>query len=204
MAMEPFSFSGCQYYIYKARQQGTNFRNCRQTDSIGLSFSFGLSSGSAGGVKAVTTVASSATGLAGFGAAMLGTLWAYDGWIGVTNIAGELKNPGKDLPKAIIFGLSAIIIVYVLFNTALINVVPAESLMGSEKPATDVSVALFGDAGAALIAGGIMVSIFGALNGYLMTGFEFHLPWDKEDSFRIQKNWSSKRQGSNTGERPCA
>ncbi|WP_430885311.1 APC family permease [Fusibacter sp. JL216-2] len=137
---------------------------------IGIIIFFGLSSGSAGGVKAVTTVASSATGLAGFGAAMLGTLWAYDGWIGVTNIAGELKNPGKDLPKAIIFGLSAIIIVYVLFNTALINVVPAESLMGSEKPATDVSVALFGDAGAALIAGGIMVSIFGALNGYLMTG----------------------------------
>ncbi len=137
---------------------------------IGIIISFGLITGSSNGVKAVTTILPSATGVAGFGAAMLGTLWAYDGWIGVTNIAGELKRPGKDLPKAIIIGLSAIILVYVLFNTALINVVPLDALIGSEKPASDVSVALFGEFGAALIAGGIMVSIFGAMNGYLMTG----------------------------------
>ncbi len=131
---------------------------------------FGLMSGSSGGVRAVTTPVQSVTGLAGFGAAMLGTLWAYDGWVGVTNIAGELKRPGRDLPKAIIIGLSAIILIYVLFNTALINVIPADVLSDSATPASDVSIALFGPSGAALISGGIMISIFGAMNGYLMTG----------------------------------
>lgn len=137
---------------------------------IGIIIMFGLMSGSSGGVRAVTTPIGSVTGMAGFGAAMLGTLWAYDGWVGVTNIAGELKRPGRDLPKAIIIGLTTIISIYVLFNTALINVIPADILSKSATPASDVSVALFGASGAGLIAGGIMVSIFGAMNGYLMTG----------------------------------
>ena len=50
----------------------------------------------------------------GFGAAILGTLWAYDGWIGVTNMAGELKDPGKSLPKAISIGIVFVIGVYAI------------------------------------------------------------------------------------------
>jgi len=157
---------------------------------IGIIISFGLLSGSSGGVQAITTVSKSTTGLAGFGAAMLGTLWAYDGWIGVTNIAGELKKPGKDLPKAIIIGLTAIISIYVLFNVALINVIPADMLVMSDKPATDVSVALFGPAGGALIAGGIMISIFGAMNGYLMTGVRIPYAMGKSGLFPFAKQIS--------------
>ena len=131
---------------------------------------FGLMSGSAGGVRAVMTVAKSSTGYAGFGAAILATLWAYDGWVGVTNIAGELKHPGKDLPKAIVVGLSLIIAIYILINTAIINVIPMDIVVQSQTPASDVAISLFGPSGGALIAAGIMISIFGALNGYLMTG----------------------------------
>ena len=109
-------------------------------------------------------------GVAGFGAAILGTLWAYDGWINVGNMAGELKNPKKDLPKSIIIGLIIIILVYILINAAIINIMPVSDVIASSKPASDAAVILFGNMGAALIAAGIMVSIFGALNGYLMTG----------------------------------
>ena len=68
---------------------------------------------------------------AGFGAAVLGTLWAYDGWISVTNMAGELKNPAKQLPRAIIIGLIIVITVYLLINVALLNIIPIEQITSS-------------------------------------------------------------------------
>ena len=131
---------------------------------------FGLIQGKAGGFSAVASTAKSSTGMTGFGAAILGTLWAYDGWVGISNMSGELKNPGKDLPKAIIMGLTMIIAVYLLINVAIINIIPVETVIASATPASDAAIVLFGNGGAALIAAGIMISIFGALNGYLMTG----------------------------------
>lgn len=130
----------------------------------------GLVMGKAGAVPAMIGGAGKATGAAGFGAAILGTLWAYDGWVGVGNMAGELKNPGKDLPKAIIMGLGLTIGVYLLINIAIVNIMPVDQIIGSKKAASDAAVVLFGNGGAGLIAGGILISIFGALNGYLMTG----------------------------------
>lgn len=105
-----------------------------------------------------------------FGAAILGTLWAYDGWISVTNMAGELKNPTKDLPKVISLGVIFVILVYVIFNVALFMTMPSEQIISSKTPAADASVLLFRSKGGAFITAGIMVSVFGALNGYLMTG----------------------------------
>lgn len=130
---------------------------------------FGLADGRTGGLTAPVS-SSISTGLSGFGAAILATLWAYDGWVGVGNMAGELKNPKKDLPKAIIMGLTITIAVYILINIAIINVMPITKVIASKKAASDVAVILFGSNGAALIAVGIMISILGALNGYLMTG----------------------------------
>lgn len=130
---------------------------------------FGLVNGTAHDFTA-PVLASSTVGASGFGAAILGTLWAYDGWINVGNMAGELKDPRRDLPKSIIIGLIVIVLVYVLINVAIINIMPMSSVIASSKPASDAAVIIFGDMGAALIAIGIMISIFGALNGYLMTG----------------------------------
>lgn len=106
---------------------------------------------------------------AGFGAAILGTLWAYDGWIGVTNMAEELKNPSKTLPRVITIGVTLCIVVYALFNLAVFNVLPLKDIAVSATPAADAAVAIFGKGGAAFITAGIMISVFGALNGYLMT-----------------------------------
>src|SRR5690606_21762955 len=59
------------------------------------------------------------------GSALIATLFAYDGWINVGAIAGEMKNPGKDLPKAIVGGLSLVMAVYILINLAYLWVMPA-------------------------------------------------------------------------------
>lgn len=128
---------------------------------------FGVVKGTVGNVNIIT--ATMEQGL-GFGAAIVSTLWAYDGWIGVTNIAGELKNPQKDLPRAIIIGISAVIIVYVTFNFMLVNILGLEGMATSTQAAADSAIKLFGGAAGGFIIGGMMISVFGALNGNVMAG----------------------------------
>lgn len=129
---------------------------------------FGLLSGIAPGASGLSAELIGEGG-AGIGAAILGTLWAYDGWIGVTNMAAEMKNPKKNLPKVISIGIIFVIVVYALFNVVLFNALPAEQLAASATPGADAAVALFGQGGATFLTIGIMISVFGALNGYLMT-----------------------------------
>lgn len=129
------------------------------------------------GVGLFLGVAPGASGLSGeligqgggIGAAILGTLWAYDGWIGVTNMAAEMKNPKKNLPKVISIGIIFVIVIYAAFNIVLFNALPADQLAASDTPGADAAVALFGQGGATFLTIGIMISVFGALNGYLMT-----------------------------------
>ncbi|MBU5592230.1 amino acid permease [Clostridium sp. MSJ-4] len=137
----------------------------------------GFAKGTAQGVILKGAGATTATG---FGAAILGTLWAYDGWVSVGNMAGELKNPKKDLPKSIILGLSITIVVYVFINIALVKIVPVEAIIASNKPASDAAVVLFGGFGAKFVSAGILISIFGALNGYMMTGSRVPFAMAKE------------------------
>jgi APA family basic amino acid/polyamine antiporter len=147
---------------------------------------FGLIKGQANSLS-VPEASAATTGAAGFGAAILGTLWAYDGWVGVGNMAGELKNPKKDLPKSIIIGLTVIIAVYILINVAIVKVMPVAEVIASPKAASDSAVILFGKAGAGLVAAGIMVSIFGALNGYLMTGVRVPFAMAQDNLFPFPK-----------------
>ncbi|KEJ00757.1 amino acid permease [Clostridium botulinum A2B7 92] len=141
----------------------------------------------------ILNVSSSST-VSGFGAALLGTLWAYDGWISVGNMAGELKNPKKDLPRSIIIGLGTTIVVYVLINLALINIMPINSITLSEKPVSDAAVMLLGNTGAKIISAGILIAIFGALNGYLMTGVRIPLAMS-QDRIIPFSNFFSKVNG---------
>jgi APA family basic amino acid/polyamine antiporter len=127
---------------------------------------FGLIKGTAHGFTPIVAQESTA---GGFGLAVLGTLWAYDGWINVGNIAGELKNPAKDLPKAIIIGLGLVLVAYLSVNLAVLNVLPFDQVIASKKAASDAAVVMFGNFGASFISLGILVSIFGALNGYILT-----------------------------------
>lgn len=105
-----------------------------------------------------------------FGAAVLATLWAYDGWMNVGFVAGEMKNPAKTLPKAIITGILIVMFAYVAVNVALLHALRADDIVAlGPNAASEAATILFGSFGGKLIAIGILISIFGCLNGKVLT-----------------------------------
>jgi len=136
---------------------------------IVLIAAFGLVMGN-GQILGMASTSDSSLPAAGMGAAILATLWAYDGWIGVSYVAGEMKNPAKQLPKAIIIGLGIVMVAYVAVNLAVLHLIPAADIVTLGKQAAGTAAGImFGDFGGRLINIGILVSIFGALNGYILT-----------------------------------
>lgn len=131
---------------------------------------FGLINGNGGIVRLFPVVATGHPIATSLGSALLATMFAYDGWIHLGNISGELKNPKKDLPRAIIGGLLIVMAVYILINIAFLFILPASALAATKTPATDVATVLFGSVGGKIITIGILVSIFGTLNGNILTG----------------------------------
>ncbi|AGK54247.1 APC family permease [Bacillus sp. 1NLA3E] len=104
------------------------------------------------------------------GAAVLATLWAYDGWMNVGYMAGEMKNPSKTLPRAIISGILIVIVAYLTVNIAMLHVLPASKIVELGPNAASTAAALlFGKMGGNLITIGILISIFGCLNGKILS-----------------------------------
>lgn len=104
------------------------------------------------------------------GSSLLAVLFAFEGWTNVGAIAGEMKDPGRDLPRAIVGGVSIIMAVYFFINMAYLWVLPADQLMTLESPAAAVAETIFGSTGGLLIKVGIIISVIGAANGFLMSG----------------------------------
>ena len=125
-----------------------------------------------GGDNSITTplVAPGISVGTALGQVLIAALFAYDGWINVGAIAGEMKNPGKDLPKAIVGGLSMVMAVYLVINLAYLWVAPASELAQASAPAAVVATKIFGPMGGKFITVGILISVFGGLNGCLLTG----------------------------------
>jgi amino acid transporter len=104
-----------------------------------------------------------------FGLALVGVLWAFDGWADLTFMAGEVANPRRALPVAIIGGTLAVIAIYLLANVAYLAVLPIEEIRTSKLVAADVANRVLGAPGAVLVAALVVVSTFGTLNGSLLT-----------------------------------
>ena len=130
---------------------------------------FGFIKGEGSNPIVTPLVASDISPFTIIGQVLIAILFAYDGWINVGALAGEMKNPGKDLPKAIVGGLSATMAVYLVINVAYLWVLPASELTVA-NPAAAVATKLFGDMGGKIVTAGILISVFGCANGYLLTG----------------------------------
>ena len=112
-------------------------------------------------------------GLAGFGAAMLGALWGYDGWNNLTLVAGEIKNPQKNIPLALIGGMLVICTLYVFINLAYFYVLDPTAVAtvpAASSVATEVAKKFLGPVAVSLIAAALLASTFGTLHTAILTG----------------------------------
>jgi amino acid transporter len=122
-----------------------------------------------GATPAHFTAASAGPLAAGsIGLALVSVLWAYDGWADLSFAAGEVKEPHRNLPRAIILGTLALIGLYVLTNLAYLYVLPIEAIGRSPLVAADTMMALFGRAGVVLVSVFVMISSFSSLNGSML------------------------------------
>ncbi|MDQ3804205.1 MAG: amino acid permease [Acidobacteriota bacterium] len=112
-------------------------------------------------------------GVAGFGAAMLGALWGYDGWNNLTLVAGEIKNPQRNIPLALIGGTAVIILLYVFVNLAYFYVLDPTSVANvsaKSSVAREVVISFLGPAAVSLMAAGLLASSVGTLHTSILTG----------------------------------
>jgi APA family basic amino acid/polyamine antiporter len=128
-------------------------------------------------------------------AAMTGAFFAYDGWVNITFIAGEIKQPQKNIPKSLWMGVVACIIIYVLVNQAYLYVLPVEKVATSSLVASDAMGVVFGNIGEALVAAMIVICTLGSVNGntmattrvtYAMGKDKVFLPWAGKEHKRFQ------------------
>ena len=106
--------------------------------------------------------------VAGMGIALSGAFWSYDGWNNITFLAGEVRDPERNLPRALFVGTATVVGVYLLVNLAYLYMIPLGQMSGSKLIARDVMEKAMGPAGAALISALVMVSTFGSTNGSIL------------------------------------
>jgi amino acid transporter len=131
-----------------------------------LGFALGRSAGMPeGGVFAQRA----AVGLSPFLLAMVAILWAYDGWADLAFVGGEVKDPQRTLPRALLIGTGTVVTLYLAANLVYLYLIPIQSIKQAELVAADVARLVIGPAGVVVVSAAIAVSTFGTLNGSMMT-----------------------------------
>ena len=135
---------------------------------VGASLALGGSHG--GSVAHLTASAAGPISGGAMGLALVSVLWAYDGWGDLSFAGGEVKDPQRTLPRAIILGTLALIGIYVLTNIAYLYVIPITGIADPRTPlvAADTMMALFGRTGVVLVSIFVMISSFSSLNGSML------------------------------------
>jgi basic amino acid/polyamine antiporter, APA family len=129
-----------------------------------------LASSAGAGSNFGTSLRGATGGFSGFMAALIATLWAYDGWNDLTMVAGEVRNPGRSLPIALIGGLCVVGVLFMATNAAIQYILPAEQIAASQQPAVAALTVVAGPRGAGFVAAAMALSIFVTLNGTVMSG----------------------------------
>lgn len=116
-------------------------------------------------------------GFSAFGAAMLAALWAFDGWNNMPMVAGEVKDPGRNIPRALFIGMFIVLIIYGLANLAYFYALPFQEILTSNSTAhrdalpvaSKAAIAFLGEHGPALVSIAFLLSTIGVLNGSILT-----------------------------------
>ena len=105
-----------------------------------------------------------------FGLALVSVLWAYDGFADVSFVSGEVRDPQRNLPRALLLGTGSVVAIYLLVNAAYLYLMPIGDIAHSRLVAADAMQLLVGRVGVGLVAVVVMVSTFGGLAGSMLTG----------------------------------
>ena len=104
-----------------------------------------------------------------FALALVSVLWAYDGWGDLSFVGGEVRDPERNLPRALILGTGAIILIYLLVNAAYLYLIPIGPMARSPLVAADAAQLLVGRTGVALVSLVVMIATFSTLLGSMLT-----------------------------------
>lgn len=121
--------------------------------------------------------------LTAFGVAMIAALWTYDGWYGLTCSAGELRDPGRSLPRGLILGTAIVLVLYLLLNLVYIRALSVPEMAGAPRIAEAAAEVLFGPTGARLISLAVLVSTFGCLSSTILYSSRIYLPMAEDGVF---------------------
>lgn len=106
----------------------------------------------------------------GVGVALVAALWAYDGWADLTFMAGEVRDPSRNFPRALAWGVAVVVVIYLLVNAAYLSVLSVDEMAGSDLVAASTATRLAGAWGGHLVSVLVVLSTLGSLNGAMMTG----------------------------------
>lgn len=121
--------------------------------------------------------------LAGIVAAMTGAFFAYDGWINVSSMAGEIRDPQRNIPRSLWVGVLACVLIYVAVNQAYLYVLPIDQMANSSLVASDVMRVALGQTSEAVVAAMIVLCTFGAINGNVMATARITYAMGKDGAF---------------------
>ena len=119
--------------------------------------------------SAAAPIASASFSFASFGAAMISGVLAYDGWVTLSFMAGEVRHPKRNLPLALALGIALVMFVYFLANVAYLRVLSISKIAASDRVGAEAAARALGPLGASLVAFTVLMSIVGSANGWTMT-----------------------------------
>ncbi|MBP6390303.1 MAG: amino acid permease [Flavobacteriales bacterium] len=154
------------------------------TDVLATNFSVGWNAAQLAGDGTLTPLTGAAL-ISMLGVAMVGSLFSSDGWNSITFIAGEVKEPQRNIPRSLVLGTFLVTALYVLANITYLALLPNEGIMHAEADRVGTAAAqmIMGPAAVAVMAGLIMVSTFGCINGYVLVGPRMYYAMAKEGLF---------------------
>lgn len=142
---------------------------------------FGSPAGSTAHFSQEAVVPSGFALLSAFMAAMAGAFWAYDGWNNMTFIAGEVRNPQRNIPRSLLLGIPVCILVYCLVNLALVYIMPVSQMASSPFVASEAATIAWGSTGAILITLLVILSTLGTTNSNILATARLTMAWSKDN-----------------------
>ncbi len=118
-----------------------------------------------------------------FGVAMIKALWAYDGWNNLSMVGGEVKNPQRNIPLSLIYGMAGVMLLYLLTNIVYFYILPIPQLAASETVAADAARQFLGNAGGTFVVVAVLISVFASINGSILSGARIYYAMAEDNLF---------------------